>query len=144
VLKQATLAALQQVEGENRFPTRCDASSLSVTAAVPIPAAVLIERQDVSAIFNVKLCVHHDVQINVQCARGLRRFRDLDGHALAGVFDAPPLPCSLSSSVVRRSSHRANLEVKDSPRNVLARAMSFATIARRKVLFRRIPLLIGG
>jgi len=46
----------------------------------------VVERRDKSAIFDAELGVHHDVEVYVQCARCLRRFRDLNGHALAGIL----------------------------------------------------------
>ena len=46
-----------------------------------------IEGRDEAAILNVELCVHDDVEIDVQNAGGLRFFADLNGNPLASVLN---------------------------------------------------------
>ena len=50
-------------------------------------ASLLVECRDESAILNVELRVHDDVEIDVQNAVGLRFFADLNGNPLASVLN---------------------------------------------------------
>ena len=62
--------------------SNCDSDDTETTSRL-----CLVECRHKSAILNVELCIHDDVEIDLQNAGGLRLFADLNGNPLASVLN---------------------------------------------------------